>query len=39
MARASKQMAAKFWDFETRAIAVFQEGKENWLLGPHEPAM
>ena len=38
MARASKHMAAKFWDFEARAIAVFQEGEENWL-GPHEPAM
>jgi len=36
MARASKYMAANFWDFEARAIAVFQEGEENWL-GPHEP--
>jgi hypothetical protein len=38
MARASKQMAAKFWDFEARSIAVFQEGEENWL-GPQQPAM
>ena len=38
MALASKQMTAKFWDFELRAIAVFQEGEENWL-GPHEPVM